>query len=75
MLGILDDLPRASLCHVPTRLAAMSNLCQAIGLSSGFVKSFWIEAFGGLESEVAMLVVGENRVVLLVGFDEGRAFA
>ena len=75
MLGILDDLPRTSLCHVPTQLAVMPNLCQAIGLSSGFVKLFGIEAFDGLESEVAMLVVGENRVELLVGFDEGRAFA
>ncbi len=74
MLGILDDLPRASLCHAPTPLEAMPNLCDQIGLKNGFVKRDDCTgmAFGGnklrqLEFYLGEAVAEGSDIVLITG--------
>ena len=74
MLGILDDLPRASLCHAPTPLEAMPNLCARIGLKNGFVKRDDCTgmAFGGNKLRQLEFYLGEAvaegcDIVLITG--------
>ena len=74
MLGILDDLPRASLCHAPTPLEPMPNLGREIGLAGGFVKRDDCTgmAFGGnklrqLEFYLGQAVAEEADVILITG--------
>lgn len=74
MLGILDDFPRASLCHTPTPLEPMPNLCREIGLRSAFVKRDDCTgmAFGGnklrqLEFYLGQAVAEGADVVLITG--------
>ena len=73
-LGILDDLPRANLCHAPTPLEPMPNLCSAIGLANGYVKRDDCTglAFGGNKARQLEFYLGEAQaqgadVVLITG--------
>lgn len=73
-IGSLDEFPRASLCHAPTPLESMPNLCRAIGIDRAYVKRDDCTgmAFGGnklrqLEFYLGEAVAQGAEVILITG--------